>query len=124
MNVDVAKSNLKAGIASEAASFDTAAMYFSVGRKLLLEGGEQRQQNNNDGWETPHKRDTMLQLCSEGAHASYMNEDFDTMNELITEVLSKDYLSVREKFRVYEVKLLYDHSQGNYDEALTVGKMR
>ena len=52
-----------------------------------------------------------------------MNEDFDTMNELITEVLSKDYLSVREKFRVYEVKLLYDHSQGNYDEALTVGKM-
>jgi hypothetical protein len=125
-SMNVAKNNLKAGMkASEAASFDTAAMYFSVGRKLLLEGGEQQQQqNNNDGWETPHKRDTMLQLCSEGAHASYMNEDFDTMNELITEVLSKDYLSVREKFRVYEVKLLYDHSQGNYDEALTVGKMR
>ena len=127
MNVDVAKNNLKAGMkASEAASFDTAAMYFSVGRrKLLLEGGSSGGGgDNDDGWETPHKRDTMLQLCSEGAHASYMNEDFDTMNELITEVLSKDYLSVREKFRVYEVKLLYDHSQGNYDEALTVGKMR
>ena len=113
--VNVAKNNLKAGLkASETAAFDTAAMYFSVGRKLLLEGG--------GGWETD-RRDTMLQLCSEGAHASFMNEDFDTMKELITEVLSKDYLSIREKFRVYEVKLLYDQSQGNHDEALTVGKI-
>lgn len=124
--INVAKNNLKAGMkASDTAAFDTAAMYFSVGRKLLLEGGGgggEQQPQNNDGW-TTDRRDTMLQLCSEGAHASYMNEDFDTMKELITEVLSKEYLSVREKFRVYEVKLLYDHSQGNFDEALTVGKI-
>ena len=104
-----AKKNLDDGMkASDALAFDTAAMHLSVGRTLLGESG----------WEID--RSTMLKLCSEGAHASYMNADFDTMTALIDEVLSKD-ISVKDKFRVYEVKLLYDHSQGNYDEALSLG---
>ena len=41
----------------------------------------------------------MLALCSEGANASYIIGDYDTMNQLIDEVLSMD-ISVKDKFKV------------------------
>mmetsp|Transcript_28908 Transcript_28908/g.68879 ORF Transcript_28908/g.68879 Transcript_28908/m.68879 type:complete len:719 (+) Transcript_28908:357-2513(+) len=104
-----ARSSLRAGLAAqESGAFDSAAALFSLGRKQL--GG--------DGWEVDGE--TMLKLCSEGAHASYTIDDFDTMNQLIDEVLGRD-TSVQEKFRVYEVKILVEQGYGNHAEAIELG---
>jgi predicted ATPase len=80
--------NLKAGIkACENAAFDTAKVYFKAGREAL----------GSRGWEGDYS--TMLDLCSDGANACYLTGDFDTMNELIDEVLRKD-IDTKEKYRV------------------------
>ena len=104
-----ARSSLHAGLAAqERGAFDSAAAIFSLGRKQLGE----------NGWEVDGE--TMLKLCSEGAHASYTIDDFDTMNELVDEVLGRD-ISVQEKFRVYEVKMLVDQGYGNHAKAIELG---
>ncbi|EJK61687.1 hypothetical protein THAOC_17782 [Thalassiosira oceanica] len=85
------------------------------GRGALLAGTET---TRGGGWEVDGE--TMLKLCSEGAHASYTIDDFDTMNQLIDEVLGRD-TSVQEKFRVYEVKILVEQGYGNHAEAIELG---
>jgi len=76
--VELARMNLKAGIkASENAAFDTAKVYFKTGREAL----------GSRGWEGDYR--TMLDLCSHGANACFVTGDFDSMNELIDEVLTK-----------------------------------
>ena len=108
--IDVAKKNLNAGMkACDTTAYDTAAMYFSAGKKQLGEYG----------WDIDH--DTMLKLCSEGAFASYTSGDFDTMNELLDEVLGKEKLSVKDKFRAYEVKILAEQGLGNYHDSIALG---
>ena len=104
-----ARSSLHAGLAAQQmGAFDSAAALFILGRKQLGE----------NGWEVDGE--TMLKLCSEGAHASYTIDDFDTMNELVDEVLGRD-ISVQEKFRVYEVKMLVDQGYGNHAKAIELG---
>ena len=104
-----ARRSLQAGLeAQERGAFDSAAALFLLGRKEL----------GSDGWEVDGE--TMLKLCSEGAHASYIIDDFDTMNQLIDEVLGRD-LSVQEKFRVYEVKMLVEQGLGNYHKSIALG---
>ena len=102
----LATMNLKAGIkASENAAFDTAKVYFKTGREAL----------GSRGWEGDHS--TMLDLCSNGANACYLTGDFDTMNELVDEVLSKD-IDTREKYRVSDIKVRSLHAVGKSRESL------
>ena len=61
----------------------------------------------------------MLALCSEGANASYIIGDYDTMNQLIDEVLSMD-ISVKDKFKVYEVKILALQGVGKHHESISL----
>ena len=104
-----ARRSLQAGLeAQERGEFDSAAVFFSIGREQL--GG--------NGWDVDSE--TMLRLCSEGAHASYITDDFDTMNQLIDEVLGRD-LAVKDKFRVYEVKILVEQGYGNHAKAIELG---
>ena len=104
-----ARSSLHAGLAAQQmGAFDSAAALFILGRKQLGE----------NGWEVDGE--TMLQLCSEGAHASYIIDDFDTANELVDEVLGRD-ISVQEKCRVYEVKMLVEQANGNHTKVIELG---
>eukprot|EP00985_Skeletonema_marinoi_P029474 scaffold27964_cov133-Skeletonema_marinoi.AAC.1 len=90
---ELARMNLRAGIkASENAAFDTAKVYFKAGRDAL----------GPRGWEGEYC--TMLDLCSDGANACFLTGDFDTMNEFIDEVLSKD-IDTKEKYRVSDIKV-------------------
>jgi len=91
--------------ASENAAFDSAAVYFKAGRKLL----------GPRGWET--LPETMLELSSEGANASYISGDINTMNELITEVMNQD-IPIERKFNVYEVKSLAEHATSNLSDSI------
>eukprot|EP00985_Skeletonema_marinoi_P015380 scaffold7927_cov80-Skeletonema_marinoi.AAC.1 len=104
--VELARMNLKAGVkASENAAFDTAKVYFKTGREAL----------GSRGWEGDYN--TMLDLCSHGANACFVTGDFDSMNELIDEVLSKD-IDTKEKYRVSEIKVKSLHNIGKFNESI------
>ena len=75
--------------ASANAAFDSAAIYFKAGRKVL----------GSHGWSIAQQ--TMLKLSSEGANACFISGDLDTMHELINEVMSQD-ISMVDKFNVTE----------------------
>jgi len=94
--------------ASENAAFDSAAVYFKAGRKVI----------GSDGWDTDQR--TMLKLCSEGANACFISGDIDTTHELINEVLHRQDIPVLDKFDVYEVKILAAAGAGAgiYGEAI------
>ena len=62
----------------------------------------------------------MLKLYSEGANSSYISGDFETMNVLIDEVLRQP-ISIEDKFRVYEIKMLALQAAGNNHESLELG---
>ncbi len=105
---DLARMNLKAGIkASENAAFDAATVYFQAGREAL----------GSRGWEGDHG--TMLNLCSHAANAYFVTGDFDSMNEIIAEVLSKD-IDAKEKFRVSDIKARSLASAGKLSESIDV----
>eukprot|EP00984_Skeletonema_dohrnii_P008438 scaffold3105_cov135-Skeletonema_dohrnii-CCMP3373.AAC.6 len=104
--VELARMNLKAGIkASENAAFDTAKVYFKTGREAL----------GSRGWEGDYR--TMLDLCSHGANACFVTGDFDSMNALIDEVLSKD-IDTKEKYRVSDIKVKSFYSAGKFNESI------
>jgi len=94
--------------ASENAAFDSAAVYFKAGRKVI----------GSDGWDTDQR--TMLKLCSEGANACFISGDIDTTHELINDVLNRQDIPVLDKFDVYEVKILAAAGAGAgiYGEAI------
>ena len=83
--------------------------FFQTGHSLL----------GSQGWETDH--DIMLRLCSEGANASFVNGDLETMNTFLEEVLGRDQLSVKDKLKAYEIKILASQAIGNFDEAINTG---
>ena len=49
-------------------------------------------------------KNAMLDLCNHGANACFVSGDFDSMSELIEEVLSKD-IDTKEKYRVSDIKV-------------------
>ena len=104
----LAELNLKAGAkASENGAFDTAKVYYEAGRKAL----------GSKAWERNFT--TMLDLCSDGANACYLTGDFESMNELIDEVLSQD-IDVIGKYRVTEVKVKSLYAQEKVNESIDV----
>eukprot|EP00984_Skeletonema_dohrnii_P000214 scaffold65_cov186-Skeletonema_dohrnii-CCMP3373.AAC.3 len=103
---ELARMNLKAEVkASENAAFDTAKVYFKTGREAL----------GSRGWEVDYR--TMLDLCSHGANACFVTGDFDSMNALIDEVLSKD-IDTKEKYRVSDIKVKSFYSAGKFSESI------
>ena len=106
----LAEMNLRAGLkASDHAAFDTAAVYFKAGRELL----------GSNAWEEGEDEfNTMLKLCCEEANACYIIGDYDTMNVLIEEVLSKD-VPIKDSFKVYEVKILAMKANHQFLDAIT-----
>ncbi|EJK55718.1 hypothetical protein THAOC_24519, partial [Thalassiosira oceanica] len=105
------RANLLAGLkaADHPGQYVTAAEYLALGRKQI----EPR------GWET--NKPLTLQLYSEGASLAYRTGDTNTMNVLLDEALSRTDLTVMEKFRAYEIKILARHSADQYHEALALG---
>ena len=102
--IAIATKNLKAGlVALDNAEFDAAAVCFLLGRGQL----------GPHGWSIDFK--LMLNLTSEAANAAYITGDFDNMNTLINEVLSIEGISVKDKFRVYEVKILAEQGEIHTD---------
>jgi len=98
--IDIATKNLQAGlVALDNAEFDAAAVCFLLGRGQL----------GPHGWSIDFK--LMLKLTGEAANAAYITGDFDNMNTLINEVLSIEGISVKDKFRVYEVKILAEQGR-------------
>ena len=91
-------------------NFEIAADNFKEGYSLLVA--------DSNRWEGDYT--TILQLCSEGSHASYITGDFNTMNKLIEEVLKQD-LSIEEKFRVYECKMLALQAVDDNHASLSLG---
>ena len=106
---ELARRSLEAGLdASKSSAFDIAADHFMAGRKEL----------GLNGWAVDPK--TMLDLTSEAANASYRAGDVNQMDELINDVLRRD-LSVEEKFRVYETKMIAEQAEGNYRVSVSLG---
>ena len=106
---ELASLNLRAGIkATNNASFDSAAIYFKAGHKLL----------GSSGWEIDSP--TMLKLCSEGANACYICGELDLCNTFIDEVMCQD-IPIIDKYRVYEVKIQACDSAGRLHEAFNTG---
>jgi len=66
---------------------------------------------------TSEKRDEM-DLCSHGANACFVTGDFDSMTELIDEVLSKD-IDTKEKYRVSEIKVKALFTIGKPNESIS-----
>ena len=105
----LARRSFEAGLDdSKSFAFDIAADHFMAGRKEL----------GPDGWSVDPQ--TMLDLTSEGANACYRAGDVNQMNELINDVLGRE-LSIEEKFRVYETKILAEQAAGNYFVSVSLG---
>ncbi|EJK70311.1 hypothetical protein THAOC_08341 [Thalassiosira oceanica] len=105
------KANLLAGLeaADHPEQYVAAAEYLALGRKQI----------GPSGWETD--RSLTLQLYSEGANLAYRTGDTNTMNILLDEVLSRPDLTIMEKFRAYEIKIIARQSADQYHESLKLG---
>ena len=103
--------NLLAGLkaADHPGQYVTAAEYLALGRKQI----------GPSGWETDKL--LSLQLYSEGSCLAYRTGDTNTMNVLLDEVLSRPDLTVMEKFRAYEIKIMARRSVEQFHESLTLG---
>ncbi|EJK68306.1 hypothetical protein THAOC_10527, partial [Thalassiosira oceanica] len=103
--------NLLAGLeaADHPGQYVAAAEYLALGRKQI----------GPSGWETD--RQLTRQLFSEGASLAFRTGDANTMNALLDEVLSRPDLTVMEKFRAYEIKIIARQSTDQFHEALTLG---
>ena len=108
-----AEQNLKNGMkAIENSNFEIAADQFKEG---ILNLGP------NYNWQSKEEdNQTALKLYSEGAFACYTTGDFDKMNELIDEVVKQD-ISIEEKFRCYEIKMLAYETLGENNSSLNLG---
>ncbi|EJK59248.1 hypothetical protein THAOC_20557 [Thalassiosira oceanica] len=105
------KANLLAGLraADHPEQYVAAAEYLALGRKQI----------GPSGWETD--RSLTLQLYSEGANLAYRTGDTNTMNILLDEVISRPDLTIMEKFRAYEIRIIARQSSDQFRESLTLG---
>ena len=94
--------------ASGNAAFDSAAAYFKAGRAVLGPNGWSIDQN------------TMLTLSSEGANACFISGHHDTMHELITEVITRQDISIEDKFNVIEVRIQAAHVAKEFNQGIDI----
>lgn len=105
---DLVRLNARAGFkASDNAAFDTAVVYFQAARELL----------GSEAWE--FDQELMVRLYSAEAQARFVMGDLVVMEQLIEEILSKEDLSVKDKFQAYETKVLAATSGNRFGEAIS-----
>jgi predicted ATPase/serine phosphatase RsbU (regulator of sigma subunit)/tRNA A-37 threonylcarbamoyl transferase component Bud32 len=103
---ELAALNLFAGKKAKAsAAYKSALDYFLAGRQLL----------SADSWQTQY--DLTLDLYQEAAESAYITTDFDRMEELATPVLQQA-LTVLDKVKVYQVKILAHLAQSQFRQAV------
>ncbi|MDZ8056410.1 MAG: AAA family ATPase [Aulosira sp. ZfuVER01] len=106
----LAKLNLKAGVkARNSTAYSAARTYFQTGLELLPE----------NCW--IHQYELALNLHIAAAEASYLNSDFESMEQIATIVL----LSARpilDKVKIYEIQIAAQVLQSNVLEAIAVGR--
>lgn len=94
------------GQATANAAFDSAAVYYKVGREAL----------GSNGWDID--RVSMLSLCSEGANTCYIIGDSETSSKLVAEVIRQDSTTIDNKYIVYDVKVKAHYGASEFDDAL------
>lgn len=102
----LARLNLAAGTKAKAATaYQAAIEYLMIGRKLLP----------TDSWLLQYE--LTLALSDSAAETAYLNGEFETMEELIEEVL-REARSLLDQINVYEVKLQAYTVQKQFIEAI------
>lgn len=65
--------------------------------------------------------DKAVQIYISEAKARFIIGDMDTANELLDELLSRSQnMSIMDKFKAFEVKILIAQSRNNFDEAISL----
>ncbi len=106
---EIAKLNLKAGKKAKAATAYRAATDYLKGGLQLL---------STDSWQSQY--DLTLSLYSEAVEASYLNGNFNEMEQLAIPV-ENNAKTVLDKVKVYDSKIQAAVSQGNLKEAIEIG---
>ena len=108
--LEIAKLNLIAGQKAKAATaYGAAVEYLNVGLKLL----------NANSWQNSYY--LTLAIHEEVVEAAYLNGDFIAMEQLALVVLNHAK-TVLEKVKVYDVKIQAAGAQGNFKEAIKIGR--
>ena len=105
---DHALLNYRSGCkAANNTAFDSAAIYFEVAREMM----------GPECWDL----DQGFAIClySEEAQARLVTGDLKAMEYLLEQVLSKDIISIRDKFAAYDAKILALIFRIRYCEALS-----
>ncbi|WP_375491911.1 AAA family ATPase [uncultured Nostoc sp.] len=106
----LAQVNLKAGTkARSATAYAAARVYLQTGIELL----------QTDCW--LHQYELTLNLYVAAAEASYLNGDFEGMEQLAAVVLQQA-LTILDKVKIYEVKIAERTNQSQMLEAIAVGR--
>ncbi len=107
---EIVKLNLLAGQKAKAATaYDAAIRYFQMGREIL----------SANSWHNSY--DLTLAIHEEAVEAAYLNGDFIVMEQL-AEVVLNHAKTVLEKVKVYDVKIQAAGAQGNFKEAIKIGR--
>lgn len=96
--------------AKKATAYDTAYIYFKIGLTLLEESSFTSQY------------ELAFSLTIEAAETAYLSGDFDGV-ESYTEILLQNALTLPDKIKAYEIKILAYVSQNRLTDAITTGLM-
>ncbi|MEH2348553.1 MAG: AAA family ATPase [Nostoc sp.] len=106
----LAQLNFKAGVkARNSTAYAAARVYFQTGMKLL----------QPDCWQ--HQYELTLNLYVTTAEASYLNGDFEEMEQLTAVVLQKAQ-TILDKVKIYEIQIAAQMAQSQILEAIAVGR--
>ncbi|MEH1896618.1 MAG: ATP-binding protein [Nostoc sp.] len=106
----LAQLNFKAGVkARNSTAYAAARVYFQTGMKLL----------QPDCWQ--HQYELTLNLYVTTAEASYLNGDFEEMEQLAALVLQKAQ-TILDKVKIYEIQIAAQTAQSQMLEAIAVGR--
>ncbi|WP_036482041.1 PAS domain S-box protein [Myxosarcina sp. GI1] len=106
---DLANSNLAAGRkAKSSTAYGTAITYFSTGIDLLPE----------NAWDTHYS--LMLSLHEEIVEASYLNTDFERLEQFANLVLNHAKISL-DTIKVQQIKIIGTKTQGQLLESIAIG---
>ncbi|MEH1886368.1 ATP-binding sensor histidine kinase [Nostoc sp.] len=106
----LAQLNFKAGVkARNSTAYAAARVYFQTGMKLL----------QPDCWQ--HQYELTLNLYITTAEASYLNGDFEEMEQLAALVLQKAQ-TILDKVKIYEIQIAAQTAQSQILEAIAVGR--
>lgn len=108
--IKIADLNLSAGRKAKSSNaYDSALIYLNTGLNLL----------DSDSWKNQYQ--LTLNLKNEKAEVSYLNNDYFKMDEAIEEVI-QHAITVLDKVRVQEIKILSEITNNNLVNAIATGR--